>query len=97
ADVEGERRLTPRQAYPPPELPEHLVVIGSGVTGVEFVHMFRSFGSKVSLIVSRQQVLPQKDPEVAAALEDDFLKSGVTLMKGARATAIFREGSAVAV
>ena len=51
-------------------------MIGSGVTGVEFVHMFSSFGSQVTLIVSRQQVLPQKDPEVAAALEDDFLRRG---------------------
>ena len=50
-------------------------MIGSGVTGVEFVHMFSSLGSKVTLIVSRQQVLPKKDPEVAAALEDDFLRA----------------------
>ena len=50
--------------------------------------MFRSFGSKVTLIVSRQQVLPGKDPEVAAALEDDFLRSGVVLLKGARANGI---------
>ena len=57
---DGDRVLTTRQAYPPPELPEHLVVVGSGVTGVEFVHMFSSLGSKVSLIVSRQHVLPQK-------------------------------------
>lgn len=42
------------------------------MTGVEFVHMFQSFGAKVSLVVSRQQVLPGKDPEVAAVLEDDF-------------------------
>ena len=77
--------LTTRDAYPPPELPEHLVVIGSGVTGVEFVHMFSAFGCQVTLIVSRQQVLPQKDPEVAAALEDDFLRRGVRLYKGARA------------
>ena len=41
--------LTTRQAYPPPKMPEHLVVIGSGVTGVEFVHMFSSFGAKVGL------------------------------------------------
>src|SRR3954468_23136168 len=87
---DGERVLTTRQAYPPPELPEHLVVIGSGVTGVEFVHMFSSFGSKVSLLVSRQQVLPQKDAEVAAALEDDFLRRGVSLVKGARAIGIDR-------
>ena len=97
ASVDGDRVLTTRQAYPPPVLPEHLVVIGSGVTGVEFVHMFRSFGSKVTLIVSRQQVLPQKDPEVAAALEDDFLRTGVVLLKGARAVGIDSDGDGVTV
>lgn len=97
AAPDGERLLTTRQAYPPPELPSHLVVIGSGVTGVEFVHMFRSFGSQVTLIVSRQQVLPQKDAEVAAALEDDFLRSGVKLYKGARAVGVDREGDEVVV
>ena len=85
AHVDGERMLTTRDAYPPSSLPEHLVVIGSGVTGVEFVHMFKSFGSEVTLIVSRQQVLPLKDPEVAAALEADFLARGVRLLKGAKA------------
>jgi NAD(P)H dehydrogenase (quinone) len=88
APVDGTRVLTTRDAYPPERLPEHLVVIGSGVTGVEFVHMFTSLGSQVTLIVSRQQVLPLKDPEVAAALEDDFLTRGVRLLKGARAQAI---------
>jgi len=47
--------------------------------------------------VSRQQVLPGKDPEVAAALEDDFLGSGVVLLKGARASGIERSGNEVAV
>lgn len=88
AHVDGRRVLTTRDAYPPPELPEHLVVVGAGVTGVEFVHMFSSFGCDVTFIVSRQQVLPKKDPEVAAALEEDFLERGVRLFKGARATSI---------
>ena len=44
ATIDGERILTTRQAYPPPEIPEHLVVIGSGVTGVEFTHMFSALG-----------------------------------------------------
>ncbi|MDQ6728701.1 MAG: FAD-dependent oxidoreductase [Actinomycetota bacterium] len=94
---DGDRILTTRQAYPPPAMPEHLVVIGSGVTGVEFVHMFASFGSKVTLVVSRQQVLPQKDPEVAAALEDEFLRRGVRLLIGARAVGIDREEDGIAV
>ena len=97
AAPDGERILTTRQAYPPPAMPEHLVVVGSGVTGVEFVHMFSSFGARVTLIVSRQQVLPAKDPEVAAALEDELLRRGVRLFKGARAEAIERTADGVAV
>jgi dihydrolipoamide dehydrogenase len=72
-------------------------VVGSGVTGVEFVHMFSAFGAQVSLIVSRQQVLPQKDPEVAAVLEDTFLERGVRLLKGARAEGIDVSDDGVAV
>jgi NAD(P)H dehydrogenase (quinone) len=94
---DGDRVLTTRQAYPPPELPEHLVVVGSGVTGVEFVHMFSSLGSKVSLIVSRQHVLPHKDAEVAAALEDELLRRGVHLFKGARAESLEHTKEGVAV
>jgi NAD(P)H dehydrogenase (quinone) len=90
-EVDGDRILTTRHCYPPTEIPTHLVVVGSGVTGVEFVHMFSSLGSKVTLVVSRQQVLPQKDPEVAAVLEDDFIRRGVNLLKGARATVIERD------
>lgn len=90
AEPDGDRVLTTRDAYPPKDLPEHLVVIGSGVTGVEFVHMFSAFDCAVTLIVSRQQVLPQKDPEVAAALETEFLDRGVKLFKGARAEGIER-------
>ena len=94
---DGVRVLTTRDAYPPPRIPQHLVVVGSGVTGVEFVHMFKSLGSDVTLIVSRQQVLPSKDPEVAAALEADFLARGVRLYKGARAIGIDLDDDGVTV
>jgi NAD(P)H dehydrogenase (quinone) len=97
AVVDKHRVLTTRDAYPPPQLPEHLVVIGAGVTGVEFVHMFSSFGCQVTFIVSRQQVLPLKDPEVAAALEDDFIRRGVRLFKGARAIGIDADEGSVTV
>jgi NAD(P)H dehydrogenase (quinone) len=97
APVDGERVLTTRESYPPPEIPEHAIVIGSGVTGTEFTHMFASLGSRVTLLVSRQQVLPIKDAEVAAVLEEAFLERGVNLLKGARATAIERNGDVVRV
>ena len=97
APIDGERVLTTRQAYPPPEIPEHAIVIGSGVTGVEFTHMLRALGSRVTLLVSRHHVLPIKDPEVAAVLEEAFLERGVELLKGARAEAIERVGDVVRV
>ena len=65
---DGDRILVTRDCYPPKVFPDSVTVIGSGVTGVEFVHMFSSFGAQVTLVVSRQQVLPGKDPEVAACL-----------------------------
>lgn len=97
ATTDGERILTTRDAYDLPEVPEHLIVIGSGVTGVEFVHIFQSLGSKVTLVVSRQQILPHRDFEVAAVLEENFIDRGVKLVIGARAERIEREGDEVVV
>ena len=42
AAPDGDRTLTTRDSYPPDEMPDHLIVVGSRVTGVEFVHMFLS-------------------------------------------------------
>ncbi len=94
---DGERILTTRDCYPPKIFPDSITVVGSGVTGVEFVHMFSSFGSKVTLVVSRQQVLPGKDPEVAAVLEEEFMRRGVKLLMGARAESIERTDDSVTV
>lgn len=97
ATIDGERTITTRHAYHLPELPEHIVVVGSGVTGVEMVHIFSSLGSKVTLLVSRHHVLPHRDAEVAAVLEDNFLERGVQLLKGSRACALRRTEEGVEV
>lgn len=97
SDVDGERILTTRHAYDLAEVPPRLVVVGSGVTGVEFVHIFESLGSAVTLVVSRQQILPHRDPEVAAVLETNFLERGVRLVIGARAVGIERDGESLVV
>jgi dihydrolipoamide dehydrogenase len=97
APVDGDRVLTTRHCYDLAEVPEHVVIIGSGVTGVEFTHIFESLGSKVSLVVSRRQILPLRDAEVAAVLEEDFIERGVHLVFGARAEKIDLDGSGVSV
>ena len=86
ADVDGDRVLSTRDAYPPPDLPEHLVVIGSGVTGVEFVHMFSSLGAEVTLIVSPPAGAAPEGPRGRGrARGRASSRRGVHLLKGARA------------
>ena len=96
-DIDGDVIMTTRHAYSLAEIPEHIVIIGSGVTGVEMVHIFESLGSTVTLLVSRQQVLPHRDAEVAATLESDFLERGVRLLKGARAVGIAQSDDGIVV
>ena len=77
ARPDGERILTWRQLYDLPELPEHLVVVGSGVTGAEFCSAYVEMGSEVTLVSSRDRVLPGEDADAAEVLQDVFADRGV--------------------
>lgn len=97
AGVDHGRVITTRGAYHLSELPKRIIIVGSGVTGVEMVHIFSSLGSEVVLLVSRHHLLPYRDAEVATVLEEDFLGRGVELLKGSRANAVEIDGDAVTV
>ena len=66
AQPDGERILTWEQLYTLAELPEHLIVVGSGVTGAEFASAYTALGSEVTLVSSRDRVLPGEDADAAA-------------------------------
>ena len=94
---DGERILTWEQLYGLTELPEHLVVVGSGVTGAEFASAYTSLGAPVTLISSRDRVLPGEDADAAGVLEDVFARRGMTVLSRSRAGAVRREGDHVVV
>src|SRR5699024_1752078 len=85
---DGERILTWRQLYDLTELPTHLVVVGSGVTGAEFVSAFTEMGVKVTMVSSRDRVLPHAGADAALVLEEALSERGVSLAKHARADAV---------
>ncbi|WP_433606286.1 NAD(P)H-quinone dehydrogenase [Prescottella agglutinans] len=87
---DGERILTWRELYDLEELPSHLVVVGSGVTGAEFVSAYTEMGVKVTLVSSRDRMMPHEDADAALVLEDVLTERGVTLVKHARADAVER-------
>lgn len=83
--ADGHRILNWTQLYTLTELPEHLIVVGSGVTGAEFASAYRALGSEVTLVSSRDQVLPGTDADAADVLEAAFARRGVTLRSRSRA------------
>ena len=94
---DGDRILTWRQLYDLTDLPDHLIVVGSGVTGAEFVNAYTELGVMVTVVASRDQILPHEDSDAAAVLEDVFVVRGVTLVKNARAASVARSDDGVVV
>lgn len=97
AAPDGERILNWRQLYDLDVLPEHLIVVGSGVTGAEFVNAYTELGVTVTVVASRDQILPHEDSDAAAVLEAVFSERGVTLIKNARADSVTRTDTGVRV
>jgi len=97
ARPDGERILGWQQIYDMTELPEHLIVVGSGVTGAEFSSAFRSFGSQVTLVSSRDQILPGQDADAAAVIAKVFADRGIEVLNNAHAESVTRDGDGVVV
>lgn len=85
AKPDGQRILNWKQLYNLTELPEHMIVVGSGVTGAEFASAYLELGSKVTLISSRDKVLPGNDSDAADLIEDVFKRHGMQILNKARA------------
>lgn len=97
AEPDGRRILSWRQVYDVDEMPEHLIVVGSGVTGAEFASGYVEMGIPTTLVSSRDQVLPGEDPAAAAVIEWVFTSRGGKLVKRARASGVeaSRDGAVV--
>ena len=81
AEPDGERILTWQQLYDLDELPEQLIVVGSGVTGAEFAVAYNALGCRGhARLQSRDRVLPGEDADAAEVLEDVFRRRGMTVL-----------------
>ncbi len=96
-EPDGERVLVGQQVYDLPEVPEHLIVVGSGATGAEFSNAFRRFGAEVTLVSSRELILPTEDPDAAQVIENVFERRGMTILRNSRAVSCERRGDEVVV
>src|SRR6266487_2270744 len=61
-------------------VPEHLLVVGGGYIGLEFGHMFRRFGSQVTIIQRGANLLAREDPDVAEAVANIMREDGLEVL-----------------
>ncbi len=97
AQPDGERILTWEQVYDLDETPESLVVVGSGVTGAEFASAYQALGIPVTLVSSRDRVLPGEDADASLVLEDVAQRRGMTVLGRSRMESVTRDGDVVTV
>lgn len=76
--------LTHIEALELDQIPEHLLVIGSGYVGVEFAQAMRRFGSSVTVIGRRQRLMPQEDEDVSEALRSLLDDEGIDVLLNTR-------------
>jgi NAD(P)H dehydrogenase (quinone) len=94
---DGERILTWEQVYDLTEVPSELIVVGSGVTGAEFASAYLALGIPVTLVSSRDRVLPGEDADAALVLEDVLTRRGMNVLARSRMESVARDGDVVTV
>ena len=73
-----------------PAIPKSMVTLGAGVIGVEFASIFAALGVTVTLVDTRDRLLPYLDREIAAILERELGRLGITLLHNDRHASIER-------
>jgi dihydrolipoamide dehydrogenase len=97
AQPDGERILTWEQVYGLDEVPTELIVVGSGVTGAEFASAYLALGIPVTLVSSRDRVLPGEDADASAVLEEVSTRRGMNVLSKSRMESVTRDGDVVTV
>lgn len=91
-ELDGDRIGTSTEALAYPQVPEHLVVIGAGVIGLELGSVWSRLGARVTVLEYLDRILPGTDTEIATVARKLFEKQGLTFRLGVRVTGARREG-----
>ncbi len=81
---DGERVLTYREAIVLREVPQSAVIVGAGPIGMEFAHVWRTYGAEVAVVEMLPRALPLEDEEVSAEVERAFKRRKVHLLTSTR-------------
>lgn len=77
------------------QLPDHLIVLGTGYIGLEFAQMFRRFGSRVTLIGQSEQILSQQDSDIAIAVQTLLERDGIEFLLKSKVLRVDHTGNEI--
>jgi len=80
-----------------PKVPEHLIVIGGGVIGLELGSVWRRLGAKVTVVEYLDQIIPGFDGEVRKETARLFKKQGMELKTSMKVTGVTVNGDKATV
>ena len=96
-DADGERVLTYREAIVLDDLPASAVVVGAGPIGMEFAHVWHTYGAQVTVVEMLPHALPLEDEEISAEVERAFKRRKVKVLTSARVQGIETTADSVRV
>jgi dihydrolipoamide dehydrogenase len=88
ASFDGKTIISSREALALRKTPAKAIVIGAGPIGVEFAHIWASYGSEVTLVELLDSVLPLEDPDIGRVLKRSFEARGITCLTGYRVESV---------
>ena len=72
--------MTSRDALESPIVPERIVIVGGGATGVEFAHIYNTYGAQVKIIELMSRIIPSEDLDISKNLERSFKSKGIEIV-----------------
>jgi len=74
--------INSRDALSMSEIPDDITIIGGGATGVEFAHIYRSYGAKVTIVEMMDRIIPNEDSEISDSLKKSFAEREIDIKVG---------------
>ena len=84
-EIDEENVISSTGALMLEKLPEKMLILGSGAIGVEFSHIFNSFGVQVHLVEMLDTIIPTEDRDISEELEKAFKKRKIKVYTSTKA------------
>jgi dihydrolipoamide dehydrogenase len=96
-EIDEERILSSTGVLELDRVPEHLLIVGAGVIGLELGSVWRRLGAQVTVVEYLDRILPGMDSEVAKQFQRMLIRQGFTFKLGSKVTGVDGSGNRLAV